>query len=265
RNANTGTIVSNPTNIAGTSFTQPTNLPVDQYRWQVFAVTSSGLRSQSATTQDLYVGAKVTLLTPTGSTSDTTPTFTWTPVSLAATYDVFVTRTDVLTGGIINQTGVVGTSFTPVTPLPVGTYRAWVRAISNTSEVGPWSLQVNFSITAISGEPDSIILLDEALLAGLTIPEVKGLTTIPDAEPRDANSTTHQQEVVQKDSSQMGEQASFLIPVERQTDPAAPAAGQTLAVLSPMVRLPGSLDDHEAAIDAMMADSVRSDSLMWNL
>ena len=97
----------------------------------------------------------MTLLTPSGSTSDTTPTFTWRSVTDAATYDVFVTRTDVLTAGIINQTGLVGTSFTPVTPLPVGTYRAWVRAISNTAEVGPWSLQVNFSIAAETSEPGS--------------------------------------------------------------------------------------------------------------
>ena len=101
------------------------------------------------------MGGRLTLLNPSGSTSATTPTFTWTPVAGAASYDVFVTRTDVLTAGIINQTGLVGTSFTPAAPLPIGTYRAWVRAISTTAEVGPWSLQVNFSIAVETSEPGS--------------------------------------------------------------------------------------------------------------
>ena len=85
------------------------------------------------------------------------------------------------------------------------------------------------------------------LLAGLTIPEVQAQAAIPGAESRDANSTAHQPEVVQKNSSQTVEQGSFPIPVEKPTDPAAPAASQTLAVLSPMVRLPGRLDDNDAA------------------
>ena len=56
RNANTGVTVLVPTGIAGTSFTPVTNLSVNPYRWQVFAVAASGYNSQSATTQELYVG-----------------------------------------------------------------------------------------------------------------------------------------------------------------------------------------------------------------
>ena len=265
RNANTGVTVLVPTGITGTSFTPMTNLPVNPYRWQVTAVATSGLQSQSATVQELYVGGRLTLLTPSGLTSDTTPTFTWTPVTDAVTYEVFVTRADVLTAGIINSTGLVGTSFTPVTPLPVGTYRAWVRAISTTAEIGPWSLQVNFMVTVNSGEPDSLVLLNETLLAGLTMPQLKGLAATSGAEPQDAGPGMHQPDVVRTNSSPTLEPGSSLNPVERQTGPADPRADQTLAVLSPMVRLASGMDDNETAIDAMMAESVHRDSLMWNL
>ena len=262
RNANTGVTVLVPTGIMGTSFTPMTNLPVNPYRWQVTAVATSGLQSQSATVQELYVGGRLTLLTPSGSTSDTTPTFTWTPVADAATYEVFVTRTNVLTAGIINSTGLVGTSFTPVMPLPVGTYRAWVRAISTTAEVGPWSLQVNFNVTAVSGEPDSLVLLHETLLAGLSHPELRRQAAIPAAEPSHTNSTTHSPESVQKHANRTAEHGLLPIPVGSQPDRAAQTAGQMPGML---VRLSGRLDDNEAAIDAMMADSIASESLMWNL
>ncbi len=266
RNANTGVAVLIPTGIAGTSFTPLTNLPVNPYRWQVFAVAASGLNSQSATTQELYVGGRLTLLTPSGSTSDTTPTFTWTPVDGAVSYDLFVTRVDVPTAGIINLVGLLGTSFTPTTPLPGGTYRAWVRAISTTA-AGPWSLQIDFMVTVIvvSGESDSIDLLDETLLAGLTMPELKGFAAIPFAERQDAGSGSHQPGVVQANPAPTLEPGSSLIPVEREINPAKPVAGQTLAVLSPMARPASGMDDNEAAIDAMMAESVHGSSLMWNL
>ena len=153
RDANTGAVVSNPNNIAGTSYTQLTDLPLGQYRWQVFAVSITGLRSQSATIVDFFVGGRPTLLTPLGRTSDTTPIFMWAPVDGAAAYDLFVTRTDVLTGGIINRTGLTTTSFTPSTSLPAGTYRAWVRAVSATAEMSPWSLQANFTIATVVDEP----------------------------------------------------------------------------------------------------------------
>jgi hypothetical protein len=49
--------------------------------------------------------------------------------------------------GIISQTGLAGTSFTPATPLPKGTYRAWVRAVSTTGELSIWSTPTDFAIT----------------------------------------------------------------------------------------------------------------------
>ena len=171
RNANTGAIVYNPINISGNSYTPPTDLTTGIYRWYVLAVGPSGFRSQSATTQEFFAGGRSTLLTPSGTNSDSTPEFTWSEVDGAVTYDLFVTRTDVLTGGIINMSGLTGTSYIPVIPLPIGTYRAWIRAVSATAQLSPWSIQVNFSTSAAIGEPDftpeNLPLTEMALLDGL--------------------------------------------------------------------------------------------------
>ena len=120
-------------------------------------------------------------------------------------------------------------------------------------------------VTVNSGEPDSLVLLNETLLAGLTMPQLKGLAATSGAEPQDAGPGMHQPYVVRTNSSPTLEPGSSLNPVERQTGPADPRADQTLAVLSPMVRLASGMDDNETAIDAMMAESVHRDSLMWNL
>jgi fibronectin-binding autotransporter adhesin len=167
RNHTTGSVTTSITNIVGNSYTPSSNLADGNYRWYVFAVTQGNYRSQSATLQYSYVGGRPMVLTPTGNTSDTTPTFNWTPVSGAATYKLFVSRTDVPTSGIISQVGLTTANFTPTTPLPVGTYRVWVQAVSSTGPFSLWSDPVNFRVTSIGGE--SPALPRELLLSDLTI------------------------------------------------------------------------------------------------
>jgi len=255
RNANTGVTVLVSTGIMGTSFTPVTNLPVDQYRWQVFAVAPSGLKSQSATTQHLYVGGRLTLLTPSGSTPDTTPTFTWTPVTESATYEVFVTRTDVLTGGIIHSTGLVGTSFTPVTPLPIGNYRAWVRAISTTAEAGPWSLQVHFSIAAITDEPG--FTTGDVLLTQLTLLEVDSLeANSKPSTPVPANASGSAENFETLPEIEPGTNAEASVPVAAPVRPRVKHP-QFLPVWSLLVAEGG-----DAIVDAVMADLTADDLLV---
>ena len=167
RNANNNAAVSNPTNVIGTSYTQPSDRPVGPYRWQILAVLANGLRSQAATTQELFIGGRPNLLSPAGSTFDTTPTFSWIPVAGAASYQLFVNRTNVAVAGIINVTGLTTSSYTPVMPLPVGIYRAWVRAVSTTGELSSRSIQVDFTIAAAM-EPAGGIAAVDSLMAEFT-------------------------------------------------------------------------------------------------
>lgn len=161
RNDNTGAIVGNHSNLTATSFTQPTPLAIGRYRWQVVAVIAPGLRSQSATTQNFAVGGHTTLVAPIGTITSTTPTFTWTAVDGAIKYRLFVTRIDVPIAGLVNLSGLPGTSHTLTTPLPIGTYRAWVRAVG-ISTIGLWSVPVDFRI-ATTADPSSLAPLDSLL------------------------------------------------------------------------------------------------------
>ena len=173
KNQNTGVMVFNGTSTTATNFTPGTNLTDGPYRWWVLAVSSSGLRSGGTTSTDIYVGGRPTIIAPAAnsSTSDTTPTFTWKSVDGAASYQLTVNRINVPQAGIISLTGLTTTSFTPTTPLPVGTYRAWVRAVSGTGELSSWSIEVNFTITAILpwvDPPGSDVLLTTLLVNELT-------------------------------------------------------------------------------------------------
>ena len=161
RNQNTGVLTFNGVPTSSTSWVPPADIDSGPYRWWVLAVSApsvGSLRSGGATTVDIYIGGRTSILTPNGSTADTTPTFTWRPVDGAASYRLFVSRIDVAQAGIINLTGAISTTYTPTLALPKGTYRAWVRAVRSTGELSPWSVSVDFMI-AQSVSPDSATTL----------------------------------------------------------------------------------------------------------
>lgn len=92
RNAVTGTILNAVTGLTGTSWTVPTSLAAGRYRWWVSAASSEAFLSPSPQVIDFAVGGQPTVLGPTGSVTSTTPQFTWTAVTGAATYDLWVNR-----------------------------------------------------------------------------------------------------------------------------------------------------------------------------
>jgi len=154
RNQNTGATTLEVRNIAGLNFTPSSPLSDGPYRWWVLGVSAQGVRSFWTAPVDLYVGGRSQLLSPVGSTGDRTPTFTWRPVDGAVRYDLFVNHV----GGqsqIIRQQNLTGTSYTPGASLPTGIYRAWIRAVSSTGELGPWSLELAFTVAAHSTIEDS--------------------------------------------------------------------------------------------------------------
>ncbi|MCA9061949.1 MAG: hypothetical protein KDA96_02790 [Planctomycetaceae bacterium] len=160
--------------IAATSFTPGSDMPDGLYRVWVIGVSAYNVRSYWTEPMDIYIGGRPEILTPTGSTSDTTPTFAWRTVDGADHYDLWVDQI----GGtqqIIRELSLNSISFTPSSALPAGNYRMWVRAISTSSEVSPWSLQVNFTITATDA-PGSAGFDDEiqGLIPQRLLPTVSG-------------------------------------------------------------------------------------------
>lgn len=148
RSLATGTTLYYPRNILTTSWTPPADLPAGQYRWWGRALGPNGLPGAWTAAFDFSVGGQTSVLTPTGTGNDTTPTFTWRPVDGAASYRIWVDRMDVPQSKVIYLTGLTATSHTPTTPLSSGRYRVWVQAVSATGVASTWSNTVNFTIAA---------------------------------------------------------------------------------------------------------------------
>ncbi len=132
-------------NLTQTSFTAATPLPNAEYLWWVRAISNNGAASLWAGGR-FSIGGRPELIGPVGTITDNTPTFDWTPVNGAASYDLWVDRM----GGpvqIIRQPALTNNTFTPATSLPAGDYRFWVRAISDSGENSLWSLPLNFTLT----------------------------------------------------------------------------------------------------------------------
>lgn len=87
-----------------------------------------------------------TLSGPNGSITGAKPTFKWSAVGGADTYDLWVNAVGIR-NQIIRETALTGTSFTAASDLPDGTYKAWLRA-SNSSGTSRWSAAATFEITA---------------------------------------------------------------------------------------------------------------------
>ncbi|MFN8709306.1 MAG: ELWxxDGT repeat protein [Planctomyces sp.] len=153
RNVATGATTINQSGITTTQFTPGTALADGTHRWWVRAETAQGFQSLWSSGADIIIGGRTALLTPTGRTSDTTPTFTWQNVQGVLRYDLSVDRV----GGqsqIIRQQSLTSATYTPATPLAKGTYRVWIRAISTTGRISVWSTPVDITIADNSLSPN---------------------------------------------------------------------------------------------------------------
>ncbi len=146
RNRATGATVTNPTTITTTTWTPTTALVNSDYRWWIRGFTSTGIAGTWNAPVDFNVGGKPTLLTPQGTTTNRTPTFTWTAVQGAARYELLVSKADG-SGSVISVTNLTTASFTPTTSLLPRVYRVWVRAVSTTNVISAWSTPVDVTIT----------------------------------------------------------------------------------------------------------------------
>jgi len=151
QNRTTNAVVLNPTQIATTSFALSSPLPFGDYRWWARASNNTGIVGGWSPSRDFNVGGKPILLTPTGTTSNRTPTFSWTPVQGADHFELWVSKRDG-TGVVINLTIITATSYTPTTSLAPYEYRIWVRAVTSTGVFSAWSSFVDLTVTDHSSE-----------------------------------------------------------------------------------------------------------------
>jgi hypothetical protein len=150
QNMTTGQVLRNQ-NIAGTTYVPTSPLtPGDSYQWWVRGVDSVGNPGPWGSAQNFvaYVLAAPSLMNPSGS-STTLPTFSWSAVTGADHYDIWVQ--DIKTGVILRDTNVPGAAWTPANPLNQGdTYHWWVRAMSKSGLGSAWSPYLSFSVAALA-------------------------------------------------------------------------------------------------------------------
>ncbi len=109
---------------------------------QTVRITAAALGLQSAN-RSLIVNDRTspTFRASTQTVATSLPTFTWSSISNAVSYQVFVNNITIGAGQaqVVNVTGVTITSYTVTTELPIGNYSVWVRGFTATGQAGVWS------------------------------------------------------------------------------------------------------------------------------
>ena len=87
-----------------------------------------------------------TWLTPSTFNVGLRPTFSWTPFTAAARYDVSILQIAGNKGEVYRNRNVSGTSLTIPTDLDLGAHRVWVRSVNAAGVSGRWSQPLSFSV-----------------------------------------------------------------------------------------------------------------------
>jgi uncharacterized delta-60 repeat protein len=85
---------------------------------------------------------------PLGAVNDATPTISWSAVTYAGKYDLWIDNLTTGASQVVRQQNLAGTSFTPSANLAFGSYRMWIRAFNGAGTPGSWSAGVDFRIAA---------------------------------------------------------------------------------------------------------------------
>ncbi len=154
-NVTTGvTSIIRQTDLASMSFTPSEDLTVGhQYIWTVRGIDGNGVGGPWAThRKTTIVPAAPQILGPIGSTPSTRPVFSWTPVSGADRYDVWVNNLTTGEAGFIRDMNIGDTSFTPDFDIRPGDNLLWtVRGIAASGAGGFWATHRLFTPNQIEG------------------------------------------------------------------------------------------------------------------
>ena len=174
------------TGITGTSFTPSADLPSGTIQWWVRAAEAAPYSGWGWSAVGIIGNTlKPTITGPAPPVSGATPTITWTAVAGTARYILNIENAETR-AVIIRNDNLTGTSFTPVSALAAGKYRAWVKAIDATSN-GIWSEVFYFAIAAAqqasdAGRNDSPGRISDLLLQPLVASAIDHRSVVTSAE-----------------------------------------------------------------------------------
>lgn len=122
-----------------TSYTLSNALPNGSWRAWVRARSSQGGYSGWSAPVQFRVASAPTLTPDSFVTDSDTPTLTWDAVPGAQTYNVYINNLTTGATGVVNMTGISGTSYTAGSSLDFGTQRVWVQAVDEDGLGSGWS------------------------------------------------------------------------------------------------------------------------------
>jgi len=137
-----------------TFFTRPSSKLAEQtMKFESVSGKPRSRRSKSslqapAAVESLEVRSLMTVLSPTGTVNDATPTFTWEAVDNATSYDLWVTDAEQRMTQFVEY-NIKATNFTPVNDLNLGRTRTWVRANFADGPSSPWSVPREFVVQVV--------------------------------------------------------------------------------------------------------------------
>ncbi|MEJ7591420.1 MAG: GEVED domain-containing protein, partial [Planctomycetaceae bacterium] len=152
--------------ISGTSFTPNQDIGIGTYTFWVRTYSNT---DNPATTADERIASNwsqeqqfkvVTqpVAPPIGRVKTGRPTFSWSAVPGAITYEVWLSNDSDVISPYSNVTAIAALNYTPTTNLPVGHYTFWVRATNGLVQHSYWSVPYKFEVAAapvLSGPPRS--------------------------------------------------------------------------------------------------------------
>lgn len=238
---------------AGGTWTPTAPLAAGTWDWWVRAKNAAGAAGPWSSRQTTDTSGRAVVLAPTGTTSDLTPTISWTPVTGASQYVFLLDNVSTGQNSLIRDNSVSGTTYTPAQNLTPGIYRAWVRAINGANnQAGPWSFPLEFTVAAVESDAEGS---DPEILT-VSLSSVRGRleeVTESSREPR---------QHVAGGSGQAADAATGIVsrPYEN-GQPVIRAEATVIAGSSPASASPAQSADQTGLIDAVMTDLAGPDML----
>ncbi len=136
--------------VTGTVRIPDQDLEDGRYALWVQAIGEDGSRSAWSAVSEFNIAGRPQIINPAeNDTVSSRPTITWTGVDGSSHYEIWVNRIDVPTTRVLYDNNVNSTTYTAPSALAAGTYRVWIRAISEMGERSPWSRPVNFTVASV--------------------------------------------------------------------------------------------------------------------
>lgn len=124
----------------------PVDLGIGLYRTWVRSVHANGFQSPWSQPFDFRITTSVTVNPVARQQNTSRPVLSWTELPGASRYDLWIDNLSTSTSQFVRQTGLTSTTWTSLSDLPLGRFRAWVRGIDAKGVGAGWSAAVDFDV-----------------------------------------------------------------------------------------------------------------------